>query len=417
MKKILKMQWKLALSVLLCSTFLLPTQGFFWNSTKTSDTEIKKQVILHESIPFSSYDFSEKENLSSITITSLPDAQFGSLYIGEIPVETKDLIGISAISGLVFRATDLIGTTEFEVLPSYADGRKTDSVKMKIEILEMPNEAPLAKDMSLFTYKNIALTCYFDVIDAENDIMSFQITDPPARGAVTIDETGTSSFLYSPYENKTGKDQFKYVVIDSNGNQSNEATVEIRIEKADTTVTYSDLEGHSAHKAAISLAESGIFVGECIGNTYLFHPDEIVTRDEFLSLAMATTQLAPLEEVLTTGFYDDAAIPTWSKGHVSAALLAGVIQGSIDESGKPVFSADSVVTFAEASVILDNLLNVSQVTTTSGEHWASQACANLEAVGVSTNTTLPSGLNRAEVAELLDSVLSLKQEKNSWFHW
>lgn len=421
MKKLCLLQGKIALILLLCSTFLLPSQAFLWFNEKKSEEiqDISKQILVNDKLTFSSYDFQGQElDLHHFVIASLPDPQYGSLYIGEIQVQNQDVIGISALSGLVFHAKNVIGSTNFEIIPAFSDGSTADSVRITIDILDIPNEAPLAMDMELFTYKNIAITCYFDVIDSENDFLTFQITEPPARGGVTLDETGASSFIYTPYENKTGQDEFKYVTTDSSGNTSNEATVKIRIEKADTPVNYADMDGHSAHKSAISLAEAEIFVGECIGNTYLFHPDEIVSREEFLSLAMAVTELAPLENMTKTGFYDDESIPTWSKGYVSAALLAGVIQGTYDESGKPVFKGESVVTLGEASVILDNLLNINTVSDVSTNHWASQASANLSAVGVNSSTSLPSGLNRAEVAELLDGVLALfKEKENSWLNW
>lgn len=56
------------------------------------------------------------------------------------------------------------------------------------------------------------------------------------------------------------------------------------IEKPDTKVTYADLEGSAAHKAAIRLAEEGILVGESHGGRYFFQPEQTVSRAEFLAL-------------------------------------------------------------------------------------------------------------------------------------
>lgn len=416
------MKKQFLVALLLLSCLMLPAHGFFWWNSKSDSniSPIHKQVMVNSALSFSSFDFYGRDDLEKITIQSLPDSQYGQLFLGEIPVQNHDQIQHTALSGLSFSAKNVLGSVEFDIIPIFSDGTTEEAVTITIEILEQPNEAPLAKNMDLFTYKNIAITCYFDVLDNENDLLSFQIVDPPTRGAVSLSENGTSSFTYTPYENKTGKDDFKYIVTDSAGNISNEGTIQIRIEKPSTNVTYSDLQGHSAHKSAISLAESGVFVGECIGNTYLFHPDKVVTRDEFLSLAMSVAEIEPLENVTMTGFFDDSAIPTWSKSYVSTALMAGVIQGSWDEMGRPVFEGDAIITLGEASVILDNLLNINTVTEVSNTHWASQASANLTAVGVSTssNQTLPSGLNRAEVAELLDGALALfKETDSSWIPW
>ena len=151
------------------------------------------------------------------------------------------------------------------------------------------------------------------------------------------------------------------MAIDSAGNTSPEAKVTIQIDKPDTKVDYADLDGSPAHKAALRLAEEGIFVGEYRNGQYFFDPDQTVSRAEFLSLAMATAGLEPMEDVTVTGFSDDEAIPTWAKGCISSALSAGVIQGSRDGSGAPVFGAEEAITQGEATVMLNNLLDVADV--------------------------------------------------------
>ena len=50
---------------------------------------------------------------------------------------------------------------------------------------------------------------------------------------VTLAEDGSSQFVYTPYENKTGSDSFTYVAIDPAGNSSPEAKVSLRIDKPD----------------------------------------------------------------------------------------------------------------------------------------------------------------------------------------
>lgn len=413
---------KVMLFVLLFCTMTLQTQAFLWWDKDKEDIQEEmtgKQVIVGETLPFSVEDFKDLDKLASITIQTLPHNQFGMLMLKDGQVlQSQQVLSVTALPTMLFQSKSTLGKTEFSYIPSYFDGSSGDVATISIEVVDKPNEAPVAHDMDLFTYKNIEITCYFDVTDPESDYLTFQIVDPPARGSVTISEHGSSSFLYTPYENKVGKDEFSYIVTDSSGNVSNEAVVKMQIEKADTPVIYGDMKGHSAHKSAVSLAEAGIFVGECVGETYLFHPDTEVTREEFLSLAMAVAKLEPLEEMTTTGFYDDESISTWSKSYVSAALLSGVIHGTNDEKGRAVFQGDSVVTLGEASVILDNLLNISPVTDVSGQHWASQASANLTAVGVTSHTPLPASMNRGEVAELLDGALALVKEKeDNWLTW
>ncbi len=295
------------------------------------------------------------------------------------------------------------------------------------------NQAPIAENLSLTTYKNVAITGYLQAVDAEGDVLTFQLTSTPARGSVALAEDGTSRFVYTPYNNKTGKDSFTFVAVDRVGNISNPAKVTVHIEKANTSITYSDMEGNPAHKAAIRLAEQGIFVGAHVGEQYFFSPDTPVSRSQFLAMAMAVADLDPLEQVSVTGFADDNAIPTWAKGYVSSALRAGVIHGARDVDGRIVFLPDAPVTRAQATVMLNDLLEVSDVAvqswsasgidTQDSSHWAMQAAANLTTAGVLPSSgaltqDFDSVLTRAEVAELLDSSLDLLENRNSrWFGW
>jgi len=283
--------------------------------------------------------------------------------------------------------------------------------------------------MDLSTYKNVAITGYFDAADPEGDPLTFQISDSPARGGVTLAEDGSGRFVYTPYENKTGRDSFTYVALDQAGNTSAPATVTLRIEKAGTKVRYADMDGDPAHKAALRLAETGVYVGQQVDSRYFFQPDATVSRAQFLTMAMAAVGLEPLDQVSLTGFADDQAIPTWAKGSVSAALKAGAIQGERDASGAPVFQAGAAVTMAEATVILDRLLDVADApvetfSTDAPEHWAAQSAANLAACGVipSVDTdpqALSAPLTRGEAAELLDGTLDVlaEQDSGSWLPW
>lgn len=420
MKGIFSKQLKFLCVLLLFTSITIPSHGFLWWGEKEplEETQSAKEVIVGSTLLFVTEDFSRDKNLKSITFEVLPRDEFGLLYYYDTPIQAQEVIVADRLEHITFQTKSTLGTTEFRYFPTFLDGTRGASVTVTLMVLDRPNIAPTVRDMDLFTYKNIAITCYFDVNDPESDFLTFQIVDPPARGSVTLSDNGASSFLYTPYENKVGKDSFRYVVTDSSGNISNEGTVRIKIEKADTPVVYSDMDGHSAHKAAISLAESGVFVGECLGNTYLFHPDQPVSREEFVSLAMAVAQLSPLDNATKTGFYDDDSISTWSKGYVSSALMAGVIQGGNDSDGRAVFQGDAIITMGEASVILDQLLDTNEVTEVVSYHWASQASANLSAVGVNASAPLPASLNRGEVAEMLDATLSLLESQNEkWFSW
>ena len=289
---------------------------------------------------------------------------------------------------------------------------------------EVENSPPIAENLTLKTYKGVAIASRFAAIDPEGDLVTFQVVDSPARGQVTLDENDSAAFWYTPYEGKKGKDSFTYVAIDANGNTSEPATVKITIEKQKTAVSYSDMAGSPAHYAALRLAEAGVYTGRKVGDLYCFDPDDSFTREEFLTIAMTAAGAAPLSNVSLTGFYDDKDISAWAKGYVSAALIQGTVQGSPNGAGQIVFNAGDAVTCAQATVIIDRLLAMGDVPASAAfsvetaPAWAYLSVVNMEAVSVlPSSANLSQPLTRAEAAEMLSAMLDVLENRQTggWF--
>ena len=273
---------------------------------------------------------------------------------------------------------------------------------------------PIAENLTITTYKNVAVEGTFAAVDPDGEGVTFRITKNPARGAVTQAQEGSAAFTYTPYEDKLGKDSFTYVAEDASGNVSQPAIVSIKITRPDTQVTYSDMSGHSAHKAAIALAEQEVFVGERMGTTWFFRPEAQVTREEFLAMAMDLVGMETLPEARMTGFSDDDSISVWAKPYVASALRSGMIQGTGYGEEGASFAPARTITQTEAAVLLDRLLQVSDVADTgkladeAAPVWAYQSVVNLEAVGVLDGAADLSGdLTRGQAAELLLSAMEV----------
>ena len=416
----------------LAFTLMLPTSAFFWNKKADAPyvADFSKNGLIGSSIVFSPEDFTVRPDgktaLSGITVDQLPDPGAGTLCVGDQPVQPGSYVDATALAGLRFQTAKnpTVTTTTLVFTPSLSSAQEVPPATVTIFLLSEANNPPVARNMELTTYKNVAITGYFDAVDGEGDALTFQLTSTPARGAVTLGEDG--QFVYSPYENKTGSDSFTYVALDPAGNTSPEAKVSLRIDKPDTKVTYADLAGHPVQKSAIRLAEEGIYVGRYVNGRYFFDPDQPVSRAQFLTMAMSVAGLEDLEGISLTGFSDDEAIPTWAKGSVSAALKAGVIQGSRDENGAPVFGAEKTISRAEAAVMLDNLLDITDVpvavfSSNSDGYWAAQAAANLSASGIIRAETagavqMADTLTMADAAEMLDGAMDVVNARsgNSW---
>lgn len=294
-----------------------------------------------------------------------------------------------------------------------------------IQTIAAVNHPPVAEALCLDTYKNVEVQGAFSGVDPEGDALTFQLISKPARGAVTQAENGSAAFTYTPYENKTGKDAFTYVAVDAQGNTSSPATVSIKISKQKTKVTYSDMTGVEGHREAVRLAEAGLLVGEKMGQDYFFHPEQTMSRAQFTALAMAVAEMESMDGVQVTGFADDGVMAMWAKPYVSAALRSGVVRGSFDEGGQVVFLPDAPVTAAEAAVLLNRALAVTDVpsaaeTMADVPAWCVQAVANLDSCGaMPASAVLSEPLTRAQAAVMLDRAMDVmdSRDQGGWFNW
>ena len=296
-----------------------------------------------------------------------------------------------------------------------------------IEIGTRPNTAPIAENIALETFRGVQVTGNFKALDPDGDILTFEITSIPKKGSVT--PGGGTEFAYTPNAGAKGKDSFTYVAVDSNGGVSNAATVTIEIKKQSSKTTYSDMSENSAHYAALVLSEAGIFTGEQLGGEYFFRPEETVSRGEFLAMCLKLSETEPIDGITRTGFFDDSAIPVWAKPYVSAAVMRGFISGSRNDDGQLVFNSNAPITFAEAAVMLNNALEITDVATVSTidsetvPAWAAGAAMNLTACNI-----FPTGLagvsenevTRADAAEMLlvsASILSARDSGGGLLSW
>ena len=284
------------------------------------------------------------------------------------------------------------------------------------------NSAPVAENLELSTYRDVSVSGTFQAVDPEGDLLSFRITAAPGKGSVAV---RGSSFVYTPADGKRGRDRFSYQAIDSEGNVSADATVSIRIGKQSCPVSYPELNGNGLQYAAVRLAEKGVFTGEKINGCWCFSSDTPLKRGDFLTMCAALTGMEPLEDVTRTGFYDDESISPWQKPYVSAALLYGVVQGSAGDSGRTVFRGNQPITRAEAAVMLNSFLEISDasglVYSEDVPGWAAQAVANLRACDICSGDDFHAGrtLTRGDAAEMLSAAMDVLEArgKNSRFSW
>ncbi len=272
---------------------------------------------------------------------------------------------------------------------------------------------PIAENLELETYRGVSVGGQLRATDPQGDTLTYQVTTPPVKGRVALNDDG--SFVYTPDESRRGKDYFGYTATDSAGNVSQEATVIITLRKQKTAVNYADLEGSTYHCDAVRLAEEGIFVGAMVGGDYVFSPNTMISRGEFLAMCMTVSDMNILPAVTSTGYTDDRDIPQWQKPYIATARMHGSI-GTVSETGSTDFEATAPITCAQAAVMLDGIFGLSGVSAASlhinTPDWAARAVSNLTACRVLPENCDPAQyLNRSMTADMLCAVMDIMHSR------
>ncbi len=365
---------------------------------------------------FTATDFSESEALRGVCITKLPEANTGTVMLGNRVIRSGDILTADQLAQMTFAPlrTQQDQDAVVTYLPIYADRVET-SATMTIAIRGKQDNAPVAEDFALETYKNLPNQAQLKANDPEGEHLTYTVVRQPKRGEVTVNEDG--SFTYTPKKNKVGVDSFTYTAADPAGNVSREATVTIQILKPTDSKQYKDTVGQSCRFAAEWMRNTGLFVGESVGSESCFNPEKTVSRGEFLTMVVQLLEI-PTEEVSTAGIPTDT--PQWLQPYLAAAMRSG-LTADLPESLDGSFQADAPITGAEAAVMLQNVLDltVSQqmleaVQTGADDSqtdvpvWAASSLTAMADNGVSLDAQQE--LSRGAVAELLYQVSQLAED-------
>ncbi len=346
---------------------------------------------------FSGEEFGQE--LTGVCIIGLPDAETGTVLLGNRVVCNGDILTADQLSQLTFQPlrteTDRDATVTY--LPIY-ENRVDKETALTISIRGKVDQAPVAEDSVLETYKNLANHGRLKAHDPEGSQLTYTVTRNPKRGEVTVNDDGT--FTYTPKKNKVGTDSFTYTVTDGAGNVSRQATVVVRVLKPTEKTFYADTLGQDCRFAAEWLKNTGLFTGENIGGQACFQPQKAVSRAEFVTMLVQALGLDVEENATTTGFADDC--PSWLKPYLAAAQRAGLMAGWPNGN---TFGPQENITGQEAALMLQNALDLPTCVLAEDLPMAVWAVAVMAENGVSLSTDAP--LTRADVAMVLYRVSKL----------
>lgn len=355
---------------------------------------------------FNQEDFSGEESISGICITGLPDAETGTVMLGKRVICIGDILTAGQVEQMTFvplkTESDVQATITY--LPIF-ENRVESSATMTISIRGKKDQAPVAEDQGLETYKNLANSAPLRANDPEGQELTFTITRQPKRGTVQIFENG--QFTYTPKKNKVGVDSFTYTATDPAGNVSREATVTVTILKPGDGAQYSDTLGSGCRFEAEWLKNTGLFVGQQVDGKLIFDENAEVSQGQFLAMAVKLLGI-PVDESLTTSAYGQD-VPLWLQPYLAAALRSGFTAG-LDS-----FDPSENLTGAQAAVMLQNALDLSVSVAAedmgkddSIPSWAEAAVTAMQENGIDIHAG--SVMTRGEMAILLYQISKLAKE-------
>lgn len=366
-----------------------------------SGSALAAQVDCDSVYCFSQADFStDEEPLTGICITGLPQANTGTVMLGQRVLQKGDILTAEQLEQLVFcpLRTEEDATATVTYLPIY-ENRVETAVTATISIRGKEDLPPVAQDSSLETYKNLPNKGMLKVTDPEGCELTYTVIRQPKRGTVTLSPDG--SFEYTPKKNKVGVDSFTYTATDPAGKVSREATVNIQILKPTAGKQYTDTAGTDCRFEAEWLRNTGLFVGETIGGQSCFQPEKTVSRGEFLTMLVDTLRI-PTENAQTSAL--EQQVPQWLRPYMAAALRSGLLNGlELDN-----LEMDAPITGAEAAVMVQNALDL-QVGADALEQvaaqddgtpqWAAASLTTLAYHGIELNPT--QAMTRGDTAKIL----------------
>ncbi len=379
---------------------------------------LTKTGLVSREIVFSPLDFESLlgvGHLASITVLTLPDPAVGTLYLETTPVMKNQVISRESLSALKF-----VPTTAEEGDCTFVFGTVSTSqplaLSCTLRLTSGLNFAPNTqgkKEEQVSTLAGIPVWGKLSVTDPEADAVTYRITAYPEKGTLRLTNRSTGEYCYTPVDGYTGADSFCYVAVDEYGNASEEVRVKLEVEKTTTALQYCDMKGNKALLPAMRLAKTGVIIGETIGASAYFHPEKSVTRAEFLAMTLCAAGVEVPDTGSATTFADDQDIPDYLRRYVSYAQQKGYISGSsADGTGR--FEPSRAITYAEAAVMLKNVLNL----TAEGVHsvfaeeesipaWAETAVWAVAEAGLFPEGVFAadSAVSRAEAAVMLSGVL------------
>jgi len=370
-------------------------------------TKLEKHSRKGESASFSKSDFEDLigEELEYITVTSLPDAESGSLMFNGCAVIKGQNLPAGQLEYLKFVPNGDIGSADF-VFSCKSKSYSGEELTCNITFTDDVNSPPVASDSQLKAVSGIMCEGYLDIKEPNGDDYTINVITYPTDGYVTVQPDGR--VIYTPEEGFSGSDRLVYSVKDCFGNSSETAILDIEVLKNESGLVFEDMKDNLSHFYAYSMCENDTMVYRCENGKYYFDPDAPVSKVEFLVMLMCASNLdADIVAVADSVISDDGELSSGLKGYISTAAEKDII---LLENGK--FSPKADITFADGAYMIAAALELPFRTSSDGESINASASAVRNADIFDEEWAPDAVITKADAAKILYRIGEYMSENN-----
>ena len=373
-----------------------------------------KSGLLGRKLCFTDADFKSAfalDDFGKIKVVTLPSSTEGTLLLAGRRVREGQEIGRRNIAAMVFVPKDK-GVSEAS-FTFRLDG-ETECV-CKMRFTDKINYAPKTgsegdAEVMLTTQRDIGVSGKMIATDPEGDSLEYMVVSYPERGRLLLGENG--EYRYIPTTDFIGYDCFTYVARDEYGNYSEPVEVSLKVIERMAEIVYRDMTEAKEYNAAVAMSALGIMGGRIIGDDYYFEPESVVTREEFVAMAMKAYGIRP--SAGESYFDDNSEISKSLVGYISLAQRMGIVDGEY-EAGRLTFSPKKQITVYEAADVISRMIGIEAteegvIYRENGEIpvWARGSVEAMMTMGILDTDTqsLTATLTRAGAADMLYKMIN-----------
>lgn len=377
-------------------------------------SKLTKHTERGESASFSQEEFKSflGEEVSTITVTTLPDAGSGTLIFNGSAVIKGQTLPADQLDYLKFIPGTECQTATFSFSCDSA-GYFGNEFGCELIFGSEVNSPPVVSDSTLKTVAGISCEGALKITEPNGDDFTVNVITYPTDGFISIDG---SSFVYTPSEGFYGSDSMVFTVTDRFGLVSQSATLSIEVAKNESGLLFADMKDSSSHLYAQRMCANNTMVYRFQDGNYYFDPDNEVTKMELLVMVMCVSKLdADITAVADSVVDDDTGLTSGLKGYLSSAAEQEII---MLDNGK--FSPKESATVGDAAYMIAAALDLPDVSAGSASAGGEDVVYNSVSAAVSAGIIEPVNdtvdinavLTKADVAKLLCRIADYMTENN-----